>query len=159
MAMDYTTVNLGLSAIPEAQKDPKIFNELVRIYNAIKILAQGVDTYTSDGTVTSTVSGIADQLDDVIDNTAALYELRKKYLRYTVPQFLVTGKFACNGKPISAAVALTKTASNSPAGGTGTAAGGFDTAANRDAAIAAINNNAAAITEIQNILKQFGFAS
>lgn len=36
-----------------------------------------------------------------------------------------------------------------PAGGVGTAAGGWDTSANRDAAIATINNNRTAIIELK----------
>lgn len=155
--LDYTTVNLGLPALPEVT-DPKLFYELTKIYNAIKILAQGVDTYTSDGTVPATLSDIANQLENIIDTAASHAELRKKYYGYTVPKFTVTGKFACNGKPLSAAVPIIHTAGTaSGTGTTGTAAGGFADAATRDLAIAAINDNAFAVAEIQNILRQFGF--
>lgn len=45
-----------------------------------------------------------------------------------------------NRAPISKLAALTATVAAAPAGGTGTAAGAWDTSANRDAAIATINN-------------------
>jgi len=51
---------------------------------------------------------------------------------------------------------LTTASAVAPAGGTGTAAGAFDTAANRDAAIATINSNRTRITEIENALKALG---
>lgn len=154
----YTTVNLGLPAVPESG-DPKIFPELVRIYNAIKILAQGVDTYTNDGTITTSLTDIQNELENFIDTQSSLAELRKQYYRYTVPTFKVTGAFGCNGKIPHAIIPIVQASSNAPAGGVGTAAGAFADAATRDQAIAAINANAAAITELQNILKQFGLAS
>lgn len=52
--------------------------------------------------------------------------------------------------------ALTTAAVAAPAGGTGTAAGGWDTAVNRDAAIATINSNRTRITQIENALKELG---
>jgi hypothetical protein len=153
-----STINLGLAAIPEIQ-EPKSFYEFVKVYNAIKILAQFIDTYTSDGTLKDTLSELSDQIEGVVDNTAELTELKKKYFSYTLPKLTVVGEFACNGKPASTAVTITSSSGTAPAGGTGTAAGGWDTAGHRDAAITAINNNAAAITEIQNILKTFGLAT
>lgn len=54
------------------------------------------------------------------------------------------------------APALTAAAAVAPAGGTGTAAGGWDTAANRDAAIAQINNLRTRVTEMENALKALG---
>jgi hypothetical protein len=48
-----------------------------------------------------------------------------------------SGAFGCNGKTAQTASA---SGGASPAGGTGTAAGGFDTAAHRDAAITLLNN-------------------
>jgi len=157
-AANYTTVNLGLPAVPESS-DPKLFPELVRIYNAIKLLASSVDTYTKDGTLSTDLTQVQNDLESLIDTHSRLAQLRKQYYRYTVPIFTVVGAFGCNGKPPHTAIAITNASGNSPAGGVGTAAGGFDTAAHRDSAIAAINANAAAITEIQNILKQFGLAS
>jgi len=50
-------------------------------------------------------------------------------------------------------VALTTPAAAAPSGGTGTAAGGWDTAANRDAAIATINNLRTRLGEVENALK------
>jgi len=52
--------------------------------------------------------------------------------------------------------ALTATSANAPVGGTGTAAGGWDTAANRDAAIATINNLKARLDQVETALKAVG---
>jgi hypothetical protein len=52
---------------------------------------------------------------------------------------------------------LTTASGAAPAGGTGTAAGGWDTAANRDAAIAVINNLRTRVTELETALKALGF--
>lgn len=49
--------------------------------------------------------------------------------------------------------AMTAPAAAAPAGGVGTAAGGWDTAVNRDAAIATINNLRTRLTEVEAILK------
>lgn len=54
---------------------------------------------------------------------------------------------------------LTAATAAAPAGGTGTAAGGWDTAANRDAAIAQINNLRTRVTEMENALKALGLLS
>lgn len=51
---------------------------------------------------------------------------------------------------------LPATPSNAPAGNTGTTAGAWDTAANRDAAIATINSNKARIDAIEAALKNLG---
>lgn len=155
--LDYTTVNLGLPAVPETN-DPKLFQELVRIYNAIKILAQGVDSYTSDGTVTDSVSNLADRLESLVDSSAELAELKKQYYRYTVPRLKVIGNFACNGKLPATPPTIADIAVTAPASGAGTLAGAFDTAATRDAVISAINANAVAVAELQTILKSIGLA-
>ena len=52
--------------------------------------------------------------------------------------------------------ALTATAPAAPAGGTGTAAGGWDTAANRDLAIATINNLKTRFDELEAKLRALG---
>ena len=51
---------------------------------------------------------------------------------------------------------LTTVSAVAPAGGTGTLAGAWDTAANRDAAIAQINNLRTRVTEIETALKALG---
>lgn len=188
---NYSTINLGLPAVPDTN-DPALFQELVRVYNAIKLLAQGIDTYTNDGTITTQIDDaesngavnfellgiqlgkLVVELESTISAHAALAELQKKYFRYSVPKFTVAGLLTVKdslsvkntfslGDPLITPPAttqvLTKASSNSPAGGVGTAAGAFVDAATRDTAIAAINANAAAITELQNVLKKFGLAS
>lgn len=52
---------------------------------------------------------------------------------------------------------LTATAAAAPAGGTGTAAGGWDTAANRNAAIATINNLKTRVDAMEAALQALGF--
>jgi hypothetical protein len=52
---------------------------------------------------------------------------------------------------------LTATVAAAPAGGTGTAAGGWDTAANRDLAIATINNLKTRLDQLETALKALGF--
>lgn len=180
-----STINLGLPDIPETS-DPKLFQELVRVYNAIKLLAQFIDIYTADGTLVDQTEGalaeaassitqlriklraLAGEIEELPSNTATLWELRKRYYRYSVPVFTVSGlltvigdaqvigKFACNGKPVQASYALGAVAGNATAGGIGTAAGGWDTAANRDATIATINAHAIAINALQIALKNNG---
>lgn len=58
--------------------------------------------------------------------------------------------------PVARAAALTAAAAASPAGGTGAAAGAWDTAANRNIAIATINNTATRITELETRLRAYG---
>lgn len=53
--------------------------------------------------------------------------------------------------------ALTVTVAAAPAGGTGTAAGGWDTAGNRDLAITTINNLKARVDQLETALKALGF--
>jgi len=52
--------------------------------------------------------------------------------------------------------ALTDVAAVAPAGGTGAAAGAYDTAGNRDLMIAAVNNCRSRIIEIESILRVAG---
>lgn len=82
-ASQRSTINLGLPAVPETI-DAKLFFELVRVYNAINILAQGLDSYTSDGTTVSSIAtinaslvDISTTIGDVIDNSAQFAELKK----------------------------------------------------------------------------------
>lgn len=153
-ASSQSSVNLGLPAVPETT-DSKLFQELVRVYNAIRILAQGLDDYTGGGTVITTVETV----DIEAASAASFSQLSKKYYKYKVPTFTVTGKLGINGKLPQAAYVFVAPLSVSPAGGVGTAAGGFDTAANRDAAIVAINRNKVAIEEIKTALIAIGIGA
>lgn len=58
--------------------------------------------------------------------------------------------------PVAQQTAATAQVAAAPAGGTGATAGAYDTAANRDTAIAAINNNRTRIAEIETALKNLG---
>jgi len=58
--------------------------------------------------------------------------------------------------PVSKATALTTVVAAAPAGGTGVAAGGWDTSAHRDAAIATINNTATRLTNLETRLRAYG---
>lgn len=84
-ASQRSTLNLGLPATPETV-DQKLFYELVRVYNAINILAQGLDNYTSDGTVTTTLTTqiveFKNYIESVIDVSADVSELNKSFKSY-----------------------------------------------------------------------------
>lgn len=67
-----------------------------------------------------------------------------------------TGVGFYNTAPIAKPTAPSASVADAPAGGVGAAAGGWDTAANRDAAIATINNNHTRIGEIENKLRALG---
>lgn len=58
--------------------------------------------------------------------------------------------------PSAKPTALTASAAAAPAGGVGAAAGGWDTAANRDAAIATINNLKTRVDELETKLRALG---
>lgn len=61
-----------------------------------------------------------------------------------------------SGAVPNGASALTAQADAAPAGGTGATAGAYDNATNRDAMIAAVNNNRTRIAEIETALQAFG---
>ncbi len=61
-----------------------------------------------------------------------------------------------NATPVVKPAALTATVAASPAGGTGSAAGGWDTAAHRDAAITLINNLKTRVDELETKLRALG---
>ena len=63
---------------------------------------------------------------------------------------------AKSGTLLGEETALTTQVAAAPAGGTGAAAGAYDTGANRDIAIATINNNRTRIAEVEAILQKFG---
>lgn len=60
------------------------------------------------------------------------------------------------GLAASPGAALTAPVAAAPAGGTGATAGAYDTAANRDAAIALVNNLRTRVLEIETVLKAQG---
>lgn len=112
-ASQSSTINLGLPSTPETS-DAKLFYELVKVYNAINLLAYGLDTYTADGslntTVTTTLSAVnlqliqANQLiDSFIDNSSEFTELKKNGKFGTL---VATGAFGCNSKTAQTAVVL-----------------------------------------------------
>lgn len=61
--------------------------------------------------------------------------------------------------PVPKAAAPTVSAAAAPAGGIGAAAGAYDTAANRDALIALVNNNRTRLIEIETALRNLGLIS
>ena len=61
-----------------------------------------------------------------------------------------------SGAVPNGASALTAQAVVAPAGGTGATAGAYDSASNRNAMIAAVNNNRTRIAEIETALQAFG---
>lgn len=116
------TINLGLPAIPETT-DSKLFMELVRVYNAIQLLAQGLDNYTGDGTIGVSVStlnaailDIRSVLDTIVDNSAEFTEFRKHGKFDTLVAGTVTSVagFGCNSKTPQVAVTLPANATDLP---------------------------------------------
>ncbi len=63
---------------------------------------------------------------------------------------------AAAGTVVGEEAALTTEPAAAPAGGTGAAAGGWDTAGNRDTAITCINDTRTRVGEIEAILQKFG---
>lgn len=61
-----------------------------------------------------------------------------------------------SGCVVGEEAALTTQVAAAPAGGTGATAGAYDSAANRDIMIAAVNNNRTRIAEIEAVLQKFG---
>ena len=61
-----------------------------------------------------------------------------------------------SGALVGEEAALTTQVAAAPAGGTGATEGAYDTAANRNTAIATINNNRTRIAEIEAVLQKFG---
>lgn len=59
-----SSINIGLPSLPETT-DPRLFSELIRVYNAINILAQSVDSYTADGTVVGSLASKANDAEVV----------------------------------------------------------------------------------------------
>lgn len=83
--MGKSTVNTGLPISPETH-NPELFKELIRLYNAIGLLAQAMDDYTNDGTVSQ-----------------ALTDLQNKTEFSTMK---VDGAFGCNGTTPQTALVL-----------------------------------------------------
>lgn len=61
-----------------------------------------------------------------------------------------------NATPVVQQVAITANPAAAPAGGTGTTAGAWDTAANRDAAIVTINDLRTRVSDLETRLKSYG---
>ncbi len=64
---------------------------------------------------------------------------------------------AAAGTLVGEEAALTTEPAAAPAGGTGVAAGGYDTAGNRDTMITCVNDTRTRVGEIEAALKLFGF--
>lgn len=60
-----SSIDLGLPAHPNTQ-DTELYNELSTIYNAIRLLASGLDSYTGEGTLQVEAQLSASQTDSTI---------------------------------------------------------------------------------------------
>ena len=73
--------NLGLPAVPETE-NKAIFLELAKLYNAVNIIAQTLDTYTSSGGATAAITVVLTdlqvQLDSIANITALVYQMDQK---------------------------------------------------------------------------------
>ena len=104
----------------------------------------------------STGAGTGDVYIQTATNTAAS----------TTDNTYITAFRASNNKigfygvtPVVRAAATTAATAVAPAGGTGAAAGGWDTAAHRDTAIAAINNLMTRVAQLETILTNLGLSA
>lgn len=70
-----TTLNLQLPNLPEEVKDPQVYGELVRIYNACKLLAQGLDIYTGVGGYPQSDWGSVGNNALIVQNQTKIYPL------------------------------------------------------------------------------------
>ncbi len=93
------------------------------------------DTATNGTMYPMFANGIAGHLQ--VKTSSSKWTYNPSTGRITATQLVATGAFGCNGQTPQTAFASGGAA---PAGGTGTAAGGWDTAAHRDAAITLLNN-------------------
>lgn len=117
-ATQNSSINLLLPILPETQ-DQELFKELARIYNAINLLANGVDKYTNSGTVLESITDsevrstqltaqlvktskeikkIKTELAGIIDISASYFELRKAYYKYKLKQLEVLNDTKLDGK-------------------------------------------------------------
>ena len=75
--------NLGLPAVPETE-NKAIFLELAKLYNAVNIIAQTLDTYTSSGGATAAITVVLTdlqvQLDSIANITALVYQMDQAWL-------------------------------------------------------------------------------
>lgn len=72
------STNLGLGGTPESVQDPQMFSELVKVYNAIRALAQYVDIYTGNELVDPAVFSDYSVLD-----TVRVGAINKVYVQFT----------------------------------------------------------------------------
>ena len=180
-AMGVATVNAALSALSDAaaliqqlataQVTAGLSDRIAALESEVEALraagrqelgtiaAQNHDTVAITGGTVNLDAGTSGVPSLKFNNEATSGIYREASGQITATQdYRVTGKFGCNTKTPQAAFASSGTAS-APAGGVGTAAGGWDTSANRDAAIAAINTNKTAIDNIITALKNNGIMS
>lgn len=132
---------------------------------------------------------IKEILEEYTNLIASHFTLRKAYYGYTVPSFVslgavdfktslrvrgtttldltvamglncsVAGAVGFNGMPVSGSVGLPANTGACPAGGVGTAAGGWDTAGHRDTAIALITQLSSDMNAVKTLLKTFGLGA
>ncbi len=168
----YNAINLLSSGIDSSTDNGTIVSSVQSILSEVTTLVGSLDKKLKKLETKLQVSSVPDY-------SAPFGQLNKLYYRYSVPKFTVQtilavgtsasvgttflvgtdltvqGKAGFNGQPPQFP-GVTLAQSNAPAGGVGTAAGGWDTAVNRDAAIDAINSHAFAIERITDTLEAWG---
>jgi hypothetical protein len=180
-ALGVATVNVALAALSDvagliqqlaaAQTTVGLSDRLAALESEVEALratgrqelgtiaAQNHDTVAITGGMVNLDAGTSGTPSLKFNNEATSGIYREANGQITATQdYRVTGKFGCNTKAPQGPFASSGT-SSAPAGGVGTAAGGWDTSANRDAAIAAINTNKTAIDNIITALKNNGIMS
>lgn len=164
---DYTEQGTLVQQVEDALNNVATTTEVLKRLISKTKLETNTDFISSAlESIKRTLKQLKIELESQPNIVSAFSELRKQYYKYTVPKFIISDTLSVKLKfslgdptliPPIGVQTITKHSAYAPAGGVGTAAGGWDTAVNRDAAIAAIKANADAITEIQTFLTSFGF--
>lgn len=124
--------------------------------NIEAVTAQYVTWIDSKGNETRALDALQGAAEISNDPATVLAEADRLYTAdLSTP--LTAGFFGVT--PVQRPAALTAAAAAAPAGGVGAAAGGWDTAANRDAAIATINNLRTRVNELESKLQALGLIS
>lgn len=120
MAMTEYSIDLKLPVVPEV-RDPELFNECMKIYNALRALAIGVDDYTESGdgvieaelTAIAAVSEVAQlrsEVRELKEQLAAMQELvnwgQPGKLGDVTPNEVLASSFALAPGPVSGTIAL-----------------------------------------------------
>lgn len=123
--------------IKHLQTDPRTAHGIVDkikvgVFSSVTAAAAAITT----GTFTTIIVDTTTLVIDSANHRVGVLNASPSYALDVTGDFRVSGKFGCNSKNPQGAYSL---GSAAPAGGTGTAAGGYDTAVDRNSAITLLN--------------------